>query len=253
MGNPSSTRPFLPGTLLALVLVLLIPFARIRAGARPSEPLGGKGQLAIDTLMGFRIGAFSGVFRMHGPLGFSTQSYNEHNTANNDLEDDDPSDDVLVCPGSRLFHHRSPVHRRSSRSRQRRAVRSKPRPPTAMARRRTDTDRPTTTAFTFLPRVGVHVPDHQPLRHLAARRNRVRIPARRARDGQKYVLVAHLLGRRSLHLPHQRDVLRERRPRVDLLRRRKTTRWTSTINPSPADASFFQFGLATGLGILLDL
>jgi hypothetical protein len=58
----------------AAVVVLLTPGA---ASAQHSlmTPLGGRGQLAIDQLGGFRVGAVAGGVSYAGPLGFNVQRY----------------------------------------------------------------------------------------------------------------------------------------------------------------------------------
>ncbi len=67
----------------AVVIALGLLFAPGVASAQKSEMsmLGGRGQLAIDTLAGFRIGAFNGV-SYAGPLGFSVQRYSSSDFGN---------------------------------------------------------------------------------------------------------------------------------------------------------------------------
>src|SRR5882762_6194404 len=69
---------FFFGTLLAFFLTPSQAHAQHDLLSKPGQ----RGQLAIDSLMGFRIGASSGI-AYAGPLGFALQSYTEHDLGNN--------------------------------------------------------------------------------------------------------------------------------------------------------------------------
>lgn len=65
------------GLTAAAFAATAVLFTPSQASAQRSlmTPLGGRGQLALDQLGGFRIGAVSGGVSYAGPLGFSAQRY----------------------------------------------------------------------------------------------------------------------------------------------------------------------------------
>lgn len=71
------TRKQVTVALATVAAAFGVLFAPAEASAQRSlmTPLGGKGQLAIDQLAGFRVGAVNGGVTYAGPLGFSVQSY----------------------------------------------------------------------------------------------------------------------------------------------------------------------------------
>ncbi|WP_394846693.1 outer membrane beta-barrel protein [Pendulispora brunnea] len=238
---------------LAALIVLASIFVPSRAHAQQRDLLslpGSKGQLAIDSLMGFRIGAFSGV-SYAGPLGFSTQSYKADDVQNNNNEVTTRLTTFWFAPAADYFI----IDRLSvgglleiaSTSRT-----DKTKTTNGGNTVENETDRPTTTAFTFLPRVGYMFP----------------ITSRFAvwpRGGIGYATRQNVVGggKESFSsLIFSADVpvifrinetfFVSAAPELTFSLGGEHTLDVNNASRS-ADASFFQFGLVTGLGVLLDL
>jgi len=251
-GKPKQYASFLPGTLLALVLVLLIPSRGYAQGRDLLSHSGGKGQLAIDTLMGFRIGAFSGV-SYAGPLGFSTQSYNEHNPSNNNLETTTHLTTFWFAPAADYFiiDHLSiggllEVATTSG------SIKTKAPNTNGNGTTETDTDRPTTTAFTFLPRVGYMFPITS--RFAIWPRGGIGYASRQDVEGTGKNTFSSLIFSADVPFIYRINETFFVSAAPELTFSAGGNHSVDVNNQSQsADASFFQFGLATGLGILLDL
>ncbi|WP_394823226.1 hypothetical protein [Pendulispora albinea] len=251
--------PFSPGTFasfasfIAFVALLLLP-SQAHAQRDLLSPSGGKGQLAIDSLMGFRIGSFSGV-SYAGPLGFSTQSYNAHDVTNNNAEITQKRTTFWFAPSADYFiiDHLSiggliEIAATSG------SVKTKTVAGGTTAENTRDL--PTTTAFTLLPRVGYMIPLNSRFAvwprggiGYASRQDAVVSATDTGKDTFSSVIFA--VDVPFLFRINETFFLSAAPELLFSLGGKHSIDIANTSRS--ADASFFQFGLVTGLGVLLDL
>jgi len=248
-GKPKLWSSLFLGTLLVLFLIPSRGYAQQRDLLSPS---GGRGQLAIDSLMGFRIGAFTGI-SYAGPLGFSTQSYNEHNVTNNDAEATTHLTTFWFAPAADYFiiDHLS-VGGLIEVSTTSGSVKTKAPASGGGGTVETDTDRPTTTAFTFLPRVGYMIPITS--RFAIWPRGGIGYASRQDAVGQNKNTFSALIFAADVPCLFRinETFFVSAAPELTFSVGGKHSLDAGNQTQS-ADASFIQFGVTTGLGVLLDL
>ncbi len=235
------------GTLLAFFLTPSQAHAQHDLLSKPGQ----KGQLAIDSLMGFRIGAFSGI-SYAGPLGFSLQSYSADNVNDNRVQTTTHLTTFWFAPAADYFviDHLSvgglleiASTSGSDKTKNINGV-------------ETSIDRQTAIAFTFLPRVGYMIPVNT--RFAIWPRGGVGYASRQnAPGGQaKETFTAAIF---SIDCPFlyriNETFFVSASPELTFS---AAGSHSTNINVADggfrsADASFFQFGVVTGLGVLLDL
>jgi len=252
MYEKPKTRSLALAGLAALIVVASI-FVPSPAQAQQRDLLslpGTKGQLAIDSLMGFRIGAFSGV-SYAGPLGFSTQSYSADDVTNNNAQTTTHTTTFWFAPAADYFIlDRLSVGGLIEVASTSRTDKTKTTNNGNTVER--EEDRPTTTAFTLLPRVGYMFPITSRFaiwpRGGIGYATRQNVIATGKESFSAFIFSADV----PVIFRINETFFLSAAPEFTVSLGGEHSLPVNNTSRS-ADASFFQFGLVTGLGVLLDL
>jgi hypothetical protein len=138
---------------LALGALLLLTPRTARAQRQLLTPTGGKGTLAIDNITGLRVNAFSGI-SYAGPLGVSTSSYSEDALKVGDANATVHETTIWLAPAADYFV----IDHLSIGGFVELASKSGSVDTQTNGAGTFNTDLPTTTGFTLLPRIGYLIP-----------------------------------------------------------------------------------------------
>jgi hypothetical protein len=244
----------LTAAAVAAALVLFLTPSTASAQHSLMTPLGGRGQLALDQLGGFRVGAVSGGVSYAGPLGFSTQRYSsaDYNNGRNSVLN---YTTFWVAPAFDYFviDHLSigglvelsttsgtvdlPINNSGATQ---------------------NFNLPTTTNFTLLPRIGYMIPLANDRIGIWPRAG-LGYASRQAANGnvnnqskETFSSVIASVDVGFLFRLNETFFLRAA-PEMTFSLGGSHSSTDNAGRSVSANASFFQFGIVTGIGVLLDL